>query len=129
MGGNIDWIILKNFLRNIHLFIILRENITHLVTLTCAECDGKSLLLEHRYKDFEENLKSDLTDVEAWEIFHKLSFEASIYRKKDGECVKIKEEFLKFGFDEDDIEELKSQMERCVEFFKKYELNQFTGLR
>ena len=97
-------------------------------TLTCAECDGKSLLLEHRYKDFEENLKSDLTDVEAWEIFHKLSFEASIYRKKDGECVKIKEEFLKFGFDEDDIEELKSQMERCVEFFKKYELNQFTGL-
>lgn len=44
---------------------------------TCTECNGKSVLLESRYKKFEESLKDDLSDEEAWRIFHKLSCEAS----------------------------------------------------
>lgn len=46
-------------------------------TNVCTECNGKSLLLESKYKAFEESIKNDVTDEEAWIIFHKLSSEAS----------------------------------------------------
>lgn len=89
---------------------------------TCTECNGKSVLLESRYKKFEESLKDDLSDEEAWRIFHKLSCEASSTEERT--CVMEKEEFTKFSFGEEDMKELKKQIERYINYWQKHNLNQ-----
>lgn len=89
---------------------------------TCTECNGKSVLLESRYKKFEESLKDDLSDEEAWRIFHKLSCEASSAEERT--CVMEKEEFAKFSFGEEDMKELKKQIEIYINYWQKHNLNQ-----
>lgn len=86
----------------------------------CVECDGRSGLLESRYKNFEESLKNDVTDEEAWRIFHKLSSEASGAETKSN--VHVKEEFAKFNFSEDDIKELTKQIERYRSYWLEHHL-------
>ena len=93
----------------------------------CAECDGKSVLLESRYKDFEESLKSDVTDKEAWRIFHKLSCEAS--GAEDRSYVNTKDEFAKLNFSEDNMKELTKQIERYVNYWKEHHLSQIPKLK
>lgn len=86
----------------------------------CVECDGRSGLLESRYKNFEESLKNDVTDEEAWRIFHKLSSEASGAETKSN--VHAKEEFVKFNFSEDDIKELTKQIKRYRSYWLEHHL-------
>ena len=86
----------------------------------CTECNGKSLLLESKYKAFEESIKNDVTDEEAWIIFHKLSSEASGAETKSN--VHAKEEFAKFNFSEDDIKELTKQIERYRSYWLEHHL-------
>lgn len=85
-----------------------------------VECGGRSGLLESRYKNFEESLKNDVTDEEAWRIFHKLSSEASGAETKSN--VHAKEEFAKFNFSEDDIKELTKQIERYRSYWLEHHL-------
>lgn len=87
---------------------------------TCVECDGRSGLLESRYKNFEESLKINVTDEEAWRIFHKLSCEAS--RAETKNIVHAKEEFIKLDFSEDDIKELAKQIERYRSYWLEHHL-------
>ena len=89
-------------------------------TNVCTECNGKSLLLESIYKAFEESIKNDVTDEEAWIIFHKLSSEASGAETKSN--VHAKEEFAKFNFSEDDIKELTKQIERYRSYWLEHHL-------
>lgn len=86
----------------------------------CVECNGRSQLLESRYKNFEESLKNDVTDEEAWRIFHKLSGEASGAETKSN--VHAKEEFAKLNFSEDDIKELTKQIERYRSYWLEHNL-------
>lgn len=89
----------------------------------CVECDDNSAFLESRYKAFEESVKNDITDEEAWRIFHKLSCEASGAETKS--FVHTNEEFAKFNFSEDDLKELTKQIER----YRKYWLEHHLGNR
>ncbi len=86
----------------------------------CTECDGRSGFLESRYKAFEESVKNDITDEEAWKIFHKLSSEASGAKTKS--IVHAKEEFAKLNFSEDDIKELTKQIERYRSYWEEHNL-------
>ena len=78
----------------------------------CAECDGNSALLERRYKD-------------SWEIFHKLSAEASFAGKKSEERIRTKECFDKMNFSEEDKTNLKKQIDRYRKYWKEHHLSQF----
>ena len=91
----------------------------------CAECDGNSALLERRYKDFEDSLGIKLDDKEAWEIFHKLSAEASFAGKKSEERIRTKECFDKMNFSEEDKTNLKKQIDRYRKYWKEHHLSQF----
>lgn len=91
----------------------------------CVECDGNSALLERRYKDFEDSLDMKLDDKEAWEIFHKLSAEASFAGKKSEECIRTKEEFGKMDFSEEDKTNLKKQINRYRKYWEERHLSQF----
>ena len=76
--------------------------------------------MESRYKAFEESIKNDVTDEEAWIIFHKLSSEASGAETESN--VHAKEEFAKFNFSEDDIKELTKQIERYRSYWLEHHL-------
>ncbi|MEE0140472.1 MAG: hypothetical protein U0I41_01955 [Coprococcus sp.] len=86
----------------------------------CAECGGNSVFLESRYKAYEESIKNDVTDKEAWKIFCKLSLEASGAETKS--IVHTKEEFAKLNFSEDDIKELAKQIERYRNYWREHHL-------
>lgn len=89
---------------------------------TCAECDGRSKLLESRYRHFEESFENDVTDQEAWRIFNKLSCEASGADRRD--LVREKEEFARFNFGEDAMKDLKKQIDRYRNYWKEHRLSQ-----
>lgn len=86
----------------------------------CAECGGNSAFLESRYKAYEESIKNNVTDEEAWRIFHKLSCEASGAETKS--IVHAKEEFAKLNFSEEDIKELTKQIERYRSYWLEHHL-------
>jgi len=89
----------------------------------CAECDMHSVLLEGRYKTFELNVDNEeLTQKEAWELFHKLVFEAECVRGDAEFCSNPKDEISKFNFDEKQQDELKRQIERYIAFYRKHSL-------
>ena len=52
---------------NILLSIISMGSIMHSVLIHAQKCDGKSVLLESRYKNFEESIKNDVTDERGME--------------------------------------------------------------
>lgn len=62
----------------------------------CSECDMRSVTLESRYKEFEDSIKEELTQKEAWKIFHKLIFKAECVRDEHGFCSEPQKELLKF---------------------------------
>lgn len=94
---------------------------------TCTKCDGKSVLLESRYKNFEESIKNDVTDEEAWRIFHKLWCEASGAQKRG--FAKTKEEFAKFNFDGKNMEELNKQIDRYIDYWQEHHLKDVSKLK
>ena len=95
---------------------------------TCAECDKRSVLLKDRYRAYEEGLKNDLEDATAWEIFRKLSFEATYFKETD-KTLSMKEKIAELNFSEEDKCELSNQIKRYVDYWKKYNLSQFYSER
>ena len=85
------------------------------------------MLLESRYKNFEESIKNDVTDEEAWRIFHKLSCEASGAQKRG--FAKTKEEFAKFNFDGKNMEELNKQIDRYIDYWQEHHLKDVSKLK
>lgn len=94
-------------------------------TRVCAECGTDSLLLPSKYRKFEESISERLTTKEAWKIFHALMCEADYVKDKKGICLHPEEEFLKYHFGEEEMNELKRQIERYEGYWKKYEFNTF----
>lgn len=91
----------------------------------CAECDTASVLLKSRYKLFLENIENDLSQDEAWKIYHKLMSEADFVKDKHGICVKPEQEILNFQFNTKEMEELKKQVKRNIEYWQKYDLKRY----
>jgi hypothetical protein len=95
---------------------------------TCAECDKRSVLLEDRYREYEDGTKRNLEESTAWEIFHKLSVEATYFKETD-ESLRVKEKFAELNFSEEDKRELSNQVKRYVDYWGKYNLSQFYNER
>nr|DAJ05007.1 MAG TPA: hypothetical protein [Bacteriophage sp.] len=91
----------------------------------CSECDMRSVTLESRYKEFEDSIKEELTQKEAWKIFHKLIFKAECVRDEHGFCTEPQKELLKLQFSDSEMDELKFQVNRYVEYWKKYSFADF----
>lgn len=94
-------------------------------TGVCSECDIGSVLLNSRYRRFEESIGKNLTTEEAWKVFYKLIFEAECVKDKKGICFDAKKEISKFHFSEAEMQELKLQVERYIDYWKKYSFNNF----
>lgn len=94
-------------------------------TGVCAECDMRSVMLQSRYRAFEESVNEDLTTEDAWKIFHKLVFQAECVRDEKGICFEPQKEILNFHFEENEMEELKRQVERYIAYWKKYSFNNY----
>ena len=86
----------------------------------CAECDMRSVTLESRYREYEESISKNLTKEEAWKIFHRLIFKAECVRDENGYCDNPKKEILKFQFNDEEMNELKFQVERYITYWRKY---------
>lgn len=95
-------------------------------SLTCKRCGEKYVTLPVHYKRFIDNLDEELTQLEAWKLFHKVEMDADFVREMEGKCIKPEEEFLKFEFSEEEVKEIDAQLERWVDFFKKYNLKEYT---
>ena len=67
-----------------------------------------------------------MSQHEANDIFKKLKFIAEFVRDKAGECEKPKEEIKEFNFNDLEMKELKNQVEKYAEFWKKYKLYEFS---
>ena len=91
-------------------------------TITCSKCGTSSVWLEKRYRAYEESINQELEKKEAWNIFHALMAEAQRVQKIKGECTKPQEEILKFNFDEKQMEELKSQVDRHMKYISDHQL-------
>lgn len=94
-------------------------------TGVCSECDTDSILLEKRYIDFEDSIGQDLTTEDAWGIFHKLIVEAEYMKDKNEICVYPEKELLKFHFGENEMNELNEQVERYIDYWKKYKFDKY----
>ena len=82
----------------------------------CAECKMNIPALELRYNRYCKAFNESVSQHEANDIFKKLKFIAEFVRDKAGECEKPKEE----------MKELKNQVEKYAEFWKKYKLHEFS---
>lgn len=91
----------------------------------CYECDMHSITLESRYKEYEESMSMELSDKEAWRIFHRLIFRAECVRNERGYCNKPQDEILKFQFSDEEMEQLKLQVDNYITYWKKYSLSSF----
>lgn len=89
----------------------------------CYECDMCDITMEMRYEEYEESINKNLTTKEAWRIFYRLIFRAKCVREEKGYCDNPQKEILKFKFNDDEMNELKSQVENYIAYWKKYSFN------
>lgn len=83
---------------NQHSFIYcIGEKYYAFSTGVCAECDKRSITLESRYREYVNGLGEELTQREEWKI----------------------------QFNNDEMNELKMQVDRYLEYWKKYSLKDF----
>lgn len=94
-------------------------------TGVCSKCDKRRELLESRYGQFEESINQNLETKDAWKIFYKLIAVAECIKNEKGICYDPQKEILKFQFGEKEMNELKTQVERYVSYWKKYSFNTF----
>ena len=95
-------------------------------TGVCVKCDSRIIDMDHAYKVFENSIDRELTPDEACKIFRHLVNMADFFKEEIGVCFNPKEEIINFHFDEDELEELKKQVERYVDYWKKYSLNEYS---
>ena len=92
---------------------------------TCYECDMRSITLKSRYKEYEQSINEEISDRDAWRIFHKLVFKAECIRDEKGYCDKPQEEIKKFQVNDMEMQELKVQIDNYIAYWKKHSLSSF----
>ena len=92
---------------------------------TCYECDMRSITLKSRYEEYEQSINEEISDRDAWRIFHKLVFKAECIRDEKGYCDKPQEEIKKFQFNDMEMQELKVQIDNYIAYWKKHSLSSF----
>lgn len=107
------------------LIYYIRGRYYALGTGVCAECNASSCSLEYHYKHYIDNYKLDLTQQQAWKIWHGVVGEAELVRDEQGICLKPEEEIVKMEFSSQEIQELENQMEAYTSFWKKYKLQNY----
>lgn len=94
-------------------------------TGVCAECNSGSCSLESHYKRYINNYNEDLTQEQAFRIWHSVVGEAECVKHEQGICLKPEEEIVKFVFSNEEIKELEEQVEAYINFWKKYNLKEY----
>lgn len=97
----------------------------HLVLIHVTNADMRSITLKSRYEEYEQSINEELTDREAWKIFHKLVFKAECIRDEKGYCAEPQEEIKKFQFNDIEMQELKVQIDDYIAYWKKHSLSSF----
>lgn len=90
----------------------------------CERCSHSIISLKQDYKVFEENVDKELNRNEAWKIFYKLLSCAETTKclyEQNG--TKTSVDISKFDFNEHQMNELRLQVQRYVDFWRKYEFS------
>ena len=92
---------------------------------TCYECDMRSVTLKSRYEEYRQSINEEISDREAWKIFHRLVFNAECVRNEKGYCSRPQEEIEKFEFNDKEMQELNKQIDDYISYYKKHSLSSF----
>jgi hypothetical protein len=90
----------------------------------CAKCNnnGKRYpTLPGKYENYVTVKDKDISQKEAWEIYHKLWFVADAV-KDDENNYNLKEQFENLQFTEKEKEEVERQLSELVDFFRRNHL-------
>lgn len=88
----------------------------------CLKCGESSVLLKPRYDKFVTNIDCDLTQKEAWKLYHSLMVEADCAMEKVGFCNHPEKELVKLNLGKEEMEELENQIIRNQRFWKNNRL-------
>ena len=88
----------------------------------CAECKKDIPTLELRYDKYCKSFNEPVSQYEANDIFRKLKFAANDEIPSENS----KDEIKKFGFNDSEMKELKKQIDKYIEFWNKYRLQDFS---
>lgn len=94
-------------------------------TGVCIELDERFVTLKSRYERYLLAMDKDMNRLDAWQIFHKLMAIADNAKSEHGyegnELIK----FQNFNFTSDEIDELKTQVEQYITYFRKHRLQDY----
>ncbi len=92
----------------------------------CAECTLNMPTLDLRFDRYCDACVENVTQGEARDIFAKVKSAAELVRDRVGACEKPEIEIEKFGFTDSEIKELEHQIDRYIDFWRNYKLNDFS---
>ena len=92
----------------------------------CAECKKDIPTLELRYDKYCKSFNEPVSQYEANDIFRKLKFAAEFVGNDEIPSENSKDEIKKFGFNDSEMKELKKQIDKYIEFWNKYRLQDFS---
>lgn len=92
----------------------------------CAECKKDIPTLELRYDKYCKSFNEPVSQYEANDIFRKLKFAAEFVGNDEIPSENPKDEIKKFGFNDSEMKELKKQIDKYIEFWHKYRLQDFS---
>ena len=92
----------------------------------CSEC-MRIVGLERDYDNYKKKIQSELDEMEAWKIFHRMRFLANSHKKEVKTNVKewFENEFEKMNFSEDEKSELDKQVKEMALFIQKNKLMKY----
>lgn len=89
----------------------------------CAECVNQSRSdLEYLYKQYCDNIGTEIDRETAWKIFHRLTNIGENIRQEEGICFNPKEKIKEFNFSEQEMLELKTQIDQYLTYWKNHNL-------
>lgn len=91
----------------------------------CCECNVGHCTLKNSYEEYKKSLNKEISNIEAWKIFHRLVFVAKGEKEKHGHCSKPEEAIQKFQFSDKEMQELKKQIDDYISYYKKHSLSSF----
>jgi len=94
-------------------------------TGVCARIEGNKITLPTHYDKYIKAFEINVDRKDAWRIFHKLMFIASIIKGEKGYNGEVLKSFNEFNFNENQLKEIEKQVQRYMEYFKRYELKDY----
>lgn len=89
---------------------------------TCGLLSSGYITLPGHYEKYINALDSNISDADAWRIYHKLSFIASV---EENPAISEMFEFEKLGLNSKEIQELDIQIDKLETFFRKHSLGEY----